>query len=170
MSPSELLAVIRQRYSYDKQTGALVWREEAKPRRAGRAAGGVDSRGYTQISINGTLYLAHRLVWMLHHGEVIPEVIDHINGIRRDNRIENLRAADSFINAQNTRAARVSNKHSGMQGVSRITRSNKWQARILAYGVRHHLGSFDTPEQAHAAYLDAKKRLHPIAVTGVNSK
>lgn len=168
MSPSELLSLIHRRYSYDKLTGALVWRSEASPSRAGQAAGGIDSSGYIQISIKGTLYLAHRLIWMLHHGEAIPDVIDHINGVRRDNRIENLRAADGFINAQNTKAAPVSNKHSGMQGVSRVTRSSRWQARIRAYGVCHYLGTFDTPEQAHVAYLDAKKRFHQMAFMGAS--
>lgn len=103
----------------------------------------------------GRLYLAHRLVWIYHYGEC-PEFLDHINGNRADNRIENLRPATKVQNAAN-RAIRKSNV-SGVKGVSFRSDSKKWRAQIMVNYKTTNLGSFVHKEDAIAAYQAAVKK------------
>ncbi|HDS1550738.1 TPA: HNH endonuclease [Stenotrophomonas maltophilia] len=98
----------------------------------------------------------HRIVWLLTHGTWPKDQIDHINGVRTDNRPENLRQASALDNQQNLKT-RVDNT-SGYPGVRRSL--SRWSALIAHGGKRHYLGNYDTPEQAYAAYLEAKSRLH----------
>jgi hypothetical protein len=103
--------------------------------------------------------MAHRLAWVLAHGENPPadKQIDHINKKRDDNRLSNLRLASGTENRIN---GRLSPRNStGMRGVYPMR--GRYAARIKCLdGRRHFLGSFDTPEQAHHAYMKAAKALH----------
>lgn len=111
------------------------------------------------ISINnGVPKLAHRLAWLYVYGEWPQHGLDHINGVRLDNRISNLRDVPQTINLENQRKAKGLTK-SGFLGVER-TRGGKWAARIVANGKRYGLGVFATPEAAHSAYVTAKRKLH----------
>jgi hypothetical protein len=101
-------------------------------------------------------FLAHRLAWFYVHGVWPPVLIDHINGKRSDNRIVNLRLADWRLNMENKR--RESYNSTGLLGVK--PNGKGFAARIGSRGVEHHLGTFRTPEEAHAAYVEAKRRLH----------
>ena len=116
--------------------------------------------GYWYIVVDGKRYVAHRIVWALVHGVDPTYQIDHINGVRDDNRIENLRLAPKgqLDNLQNS--ALQSNNTSGYRGVSWHKIVGKWQGRIVKNQKTTHLGYFDTPEEAYAAYLKAKKELH----------
>lgn len=98
-------------------------------------------------------------MWLIVHGTLPEDEIDHVNGIKDDNRMENLRTVDHQTNMQNLRKALSTNKL-GLLGVQARCDGKKWCARIIANGAQHHLGSFDTPELAHEAYLAAKRRLH----------
>lgn len=152
----------RLRELFDYQGGSLI-RKVDRGRGggarwpAGTRGGHPIGLGYVGISIDGSSYKLHRLVWLWHHGEFPSAHIDHINGNPSDNRIENLRAATSGENAQNQRKARTTNTL-GVQGVCKV--GNRYRAAVHKDYKKHHLGYFDTPEEAHSAYLDAKRHLH----------
>jgi hypothetical protein len=109
------------------------------------------------IHISGKNYRAARIAWMLMTGEDPGAIeIDHINKNSADDRWENLRLATS---AQNLRNRGVNkNNGSGLKGAYRHRK--QWHSQITAEGVVHYLGSFPTPEAAHAAYVEAARRLH----------
>ena len=121
--------------------------------------GGITGEGYVGIKVNNKTYKAHRLAWELTHGP-IPKgyQIDHINGIRSYNRIENLRLGTHKDQSQN-RKKRVDNT-SGFVGVTYCKQMSKWAARIDTGGIRTHLGFFDTAEEANCTREKAKVYQH----------
>jgi hypothetical protein len=150
---------LREVLDYNPETGEFVWRmSNGKRAVAGQPAGGISRNGYVRISID-TRHYAHRLAWFYVHGVWPKGQIDHINGIRDDNRIENLREATASQNGQNRRAARA-DSHSGKIGVRLSPTSGRWGAEIVKDGEKCSLGYFDTPDAAHDAYLAAKRELH----------
>ena len=154
---------LKELLSFDPSTGVFVWKATRRGKaRAGEVAGTFDSYGYRQIKIDGKLYLSHRLAWFFLHGRLPVNQIDHINGVRSDNRLVNLREANSAQNQQNQRMAQVSNRSSGLLGVSWHKHEQRWRAQIKLHGKKLHLGYFDTKEEAHAAYLKAKLEIHPF--------
>jgi len=144
---------------YDPKTGIFIWKNPSKymPKQKGCIAGRLDSGGYRQIAINNRRYAAARLAWFYVHGEWPPELVDHINCDRDDNRIDNLRKCSPANNAKN-RKRRCDNS-TGFKGVTRDYK-NSFRATIQSDGEEIHLGMFDTAEQAHAAYVTASLRLH----------
>jgi hypothetical protein len=125
-----------------------------------RVVGAKSSIGYIYIRINNIPTLAHRLAFLLMTGE-IPAFVDHINGVRDDNRWGNLRAASVHINQQNLQRAQKNSK-SGLLGVMyHKSHTPPWSARIYYDGKPHHLGYFKQPEDAHLRYLEEKRRVHP---------
>lgn len=128
--------------------------------KAGDLAGYKDPKNYWLVRVNRKLFKAHRLVWLLVHKEWPPCQVDHIYGAEVGNRVENLRLAfrNNADNTQNTR--KYKNNTSGLTGVSFHKKINKWQSYIRVNNVQYHLGYFDTAEEAYAAYLEAKARLH----------
>jgi hypothetical protein len=151
-------ARLREVIDYEPETGVLRWRVDRANRvRAGDLAGSAHVRGYWRIGIDGRDYLAHRLAWFHFHGTWPADRIDHVNGDRADNRIANLRSVSNSINQQNQRAARANNSV-GLLGVS--PNGKKWSAEIKLNGRRTCLGTFPTPELAHAAYVSAKRAMH----------
>lgn len=151
---------LRDLLDYNSETGIFRWKVRVARRvRVGDIAGSADN-GYREIRIDYTAYRAHRLAWLYAHG-VWPKEIDHINGVMDDNRLLNLRDATKSENQQNQRRAQSNNK-TGLLGVS--LRRGKFQAQIMASGKNLHLGYFATAELAHAAYVQAKRRLHPAGM------
>lgn len=149
-------------WRYDHGTGVFT-RRRSVGRHGCHKAGTIascQSHGYIVIRIGGKLHGAHRLAWLYHYGEW-PNVIDHINGDKSDNRICNLRNVTQAENNQNIQRAPVNSK-SGLLGAHRHGRSKRWQARIRINGVGTRLGTFATAEEAHAAYMEAKLRHHSI--------
>jgi hypothetical protein len=147
--------------TYESETGQFYWKNSRNPRvKNGSVAGSIDSSGHLQIKINKRCQLAHRLVWIYVYGVNPPSQIDHINGNKLDNRITNLREANSKLNAENRRAAPVNNKTSGLLGVTWHKASKSWTAAIKTNGKRKHLGCFKTPEEAHLVYVNNKRLLH----------
>lgn len=147
--------------AYDPETGIFTWRE-VSPRcyivKAGDRAGGQDGHGYVRIRVLGTLHHAQRLAWLYMTGAWPSDEIDHRNTNRSDNRWDNLRPATSALNSQNRRTARRGSA-AGVIGVN--PRRGGFQARIMVNGKSKFLGDHDTAEAAHAAYVEAKRELHP---------
>jgi len=143
---------------YNPDTGIFTRRVSRGSQLAGSVAGTKHVNGYICIQIDGKIYLAHRLAWLLSHG-FIPSEIDHINLIKDDNSIVNLRPATRQEIGRNT-GKRVNNT-SGFKGVSFHKASGKWNARAQdANGKRSHLGYFPTPEAASVAYEAYAMKLH----------
>ena len=144
--------------NYNPETGVFTW---AKPRpriRVGRVAGYMHHRGYICLEIDGRHFSAHRLAWFYMTGERPLNQIDHINRIKSDNRFANLRLA-TF--GQNRANSVTTNKH-GLKGVvyKKWLKSKPYQAQITFNKKVIYLGCHSTPEEAHAAYKEAAKRLH----------
>ena len=148
-------AELQQALHYDPLTGVFTNRKTGRQlaTKAGRY-------GRTQITISRTARYAARLAWLYVYGEWPQGQVDHINGDHTDHRIANLRVLDTANNCQNKSRARCDNR-SGLLGVSWEGRSSKWRARIMVDGRSIALGHYDTPEEAHAAYVKAKRELHP---------
>lgn len=151
---------LRELLDYDTETGIFRWRCNRSNVKAGSVAGCPAPTGYTVIRLFKRLHLAHRLAWLHHHGENPPELIDHINGIKTDNRIANLRPSDKVSNGQNRRTCQTNNKSSGFLGVALIPHTGKYTAYINVRGKRKYMGLFEKKEDAYAAYLNEKRRLH----------
>ena len=150
---------LKELLDYDQETGVFVRRIVPRSSRVqiGAIAGTLKKRGYLVIGIDNSIYMAHRLAWLYVYGKFPDNGIDHINGVRNDNRIVNLRDVTQKINIQNQRLARSDNKL-GMLGVS--TRRGKFMAQININGIRTYLGDFEIAEDAHEAYLAAKRKFH----------
>lgn len=124
--------------------------------KVGSIAGGFDAYGYIQIQFNGKLWKAHRLVW-LWHGRTLPDQIDHIDGDKSNNRIENLRPASKSQNAMNSK--RPAHNTSGVKGVSYSSQHQKWAARIQVNGVSKSLGLYESISDASEAYKTASNKM-----------
>lgn len=152
----------RRRLAYNPETGTLIWKFLRDSTRIGQEAKSLDVNGYVQINICGTMVKGHRMAWLIHYGEWPSDHIDHINGIRNDNRIANLRCVSGTVNTQNKRNGSCKNQ-SGFLGVHISHHSatgKRYRAKIMYGGKQIHLGGFSTPEAAHEAYVVAKRRLH----------
>ena len=151
--------LLKHLFDYDKETGNLIWKvSNAHSQKIGDIAGCFDSKiGYIRVGINGKKYYAHRIVFLYHKG-YLPKTIDHINGDKVDNRIENLRAVTASQNQHNRKIN--SNNTSGYKGVSYNARANKWCARIRLENKRINLGYYSTPEEADAVVRKAREELH----------
>lgn len=145
-------------FNYDAETGVFTRRVRTAQRsRAGQSAGTANARGCVRISIDSRLYLAHRLAWLYITGEWPANGIDHKDGNPSNNAFANLRDVTPRINSENQRRARSDNSN-GLLGVTNS--GAKFRAGIQISGKKLHLGSFDTPNSAHQAYLSAKRRMH----------
>lgn len=153
---------VRYFFDYDKETGNLIRINTSKnhPHRLNKVAGCKYSEGYIVVSVpGGRRFSAHRLIWLWVYGEWPKHEIDHINGNRSDNRIENLRDVTRSVNGENRRAADITNK-SGILGASWLEKRKCYQVVISVRGTQHFLGLFKDPEQARNAYITAKRKLH----------
>jgi hypothetical protein len=144
-------------FVYDGQTGLLQWRVKRGNRLPGQAVGTPDTHGHLRFKLNGLAYAVHRVCWLLGNGENAKGEVDHWNGERADNRKENLRDADRFLNAENRRRAHKNNRL-GKLGVRPV--GARFEARITVRKRQVSLGLFDTADQAHGAYLSAKREWH----------
>ena len=154
MKPHPSAQRLTELFKYIPKTGEFIWRVPGPNRRG--IAGTTHVKGYRQIRIDGILYMAHRVAWMMTYGCWPAGQLDHINGDKADNRITNLREATNGQNKANTFKAQK-NSISGIKGVHQW-RSDRWTAQIRADGKRYYLGSFKTPEEARMAYADAAAR------------
>lgn len=129
----------------------LLWNSPAKGRRKSGVVGTLRKNGYIKVKLDGDFFYEHRLIFMMHHG-FMPDYIDHINRIRNDNRIENLRSATLSNNCENS-SLRCDN-HLKTRGVSK-TPAGKYRAYISKNKKRIVLGTFDNLDDAKAARIKA---------------
>jgi hypothetical protein len=132
---------------YNADTGLFY-----KKSNATNAIGTITKSGYVVFRVKGKLYYAHRIAFFISFGYE-PIMVDHVNRIRSDNRLLNLREADAKLNAENCKG----------YGVTKPKHTKKWASSITNNRKRIHLGYFDTAEEANKAYLLAKQKYHPNA-------
>jgi hypothetical protein len=166
----------RSLLDYNEETGVLVWKPRPQSafktyrafrvwnaRFAGKAAGSQMKSGYILIGIKEHKLYAHRIAFLIHHGKWPAREIDHINGIRNDNRIVNLRASTTSQNQANRSCSQGAIP---FKGVYRH-RGGKYMAQIRHNYAYYYLGYHDTPEEAHAAYTKKANELFgPFANEG----
>ena len=140
--PLPPLEELQQAFEYDPKTGLFTHKLRPSPRvKIGQVAGSLNRHGYIQIRFNYYSYLAHRLAWKMHYGVDPKDLIDHKNRKRTDNRIANLREATALDNRLNQESKGYQERH------------GKFAARINKGKSYCWIGTFDTPEEARAAYL-----------------
>jgi hypothetical protein len=151
---------LREILEYQPETGLFFWKKKRSGISVGQLAGGKDRDGYIRIKIDNVKYGAHRLAWMYVHGDFPKNFIDHINGVKSDNRICNIRDVTRSENMQNLFKPQGKNIYIG---VYKNSRSNNWYSKIEVNGKQIRLGTFKTPEEANIAYKKAKLLYHPTA-------
>ena len=143
---------------FDYCNGSLYWKiSPAQNVPVGRQAGYETSLGYRMIRFNKQSYFEHTLIFILFN-DYRPTEIDHINGIRNDNRIENLREATSSQNQYNTKL--LKRNTSGVKGVNWHKTSKKWEVRIGVNNKRICLGVYDDIELAELVAQEARHKYH----------
>lgn len=149
---------LKSQLHYNHETGIFIWIVSPSNNiKAGSVAGGKHHNGYIYIKINYKTYSAHRLAWLYMTGRFPLNEIDHRNGIKDANWISNLKDVTHSENLQNKYIAQKNNK-CGILGVS--PNGKNWRASIRYKGKTISLGTFKFVEQAHSAYLIAKRDLH----------
>ena len=143
---------LKEALIYQPRTGSFVWRH------SGKTAGGRVGNGYYNLTLRGKTYGIHRLVWLFETGEWPIGEVDHIDRDTSNNLFSNLRLANKSQNRCN--AAAYKNNRSGLKGIYFNKRRGKWCAQICFKGTKHHLGTFQTKEEAHAAYCKAAPIIH----------
>ena len=139
----------------DYVDGMLVAKTNSKCRKVGDILSSLTDKGYLRSSVGGKSYRVHRLVFLYHHG-YMPIQVDHIDGNRMNNKIENLRDATSSQNNQNRKAT----SSSGIKGVVWHKQSKKWVASICVNRKSVHLGSFLSIEEAALVANRARQLAH----------
>jgi hypothetical protein len=147
---------------FEYRDGALFWKHKTisqgrKFKKGGQEIVNKQGDGYYKVTVNYKPYLLHRVIWLMHYG-YLPECLDHINGIRTDNRIENLRPATKYQNICNSKFR--SDNTSGVKGVNWNKVKNRWQARIFVNKKVIGLGYYKDLELAELVMMEARIKFH----------
>ena len=138
---------------YDYQDGVLVSKRTKKP------VGSVTEKGYLRLRVKAGGFYAHRIIWEMFHGTIpLNKQVDHIDGDKLNNRIENLRLADNSQNQANTPVRKTNN--TGIKGSFFVKKTGKYQSAITWQNTTYYLGNFDTAEEAGEAYRKKAEELH----------
>jgi len=146
---------------FEYKDGMLYWKTRGNgfaPFKIGSKVGSVCERGYARTKINGKGYLVHRLIYLMHNG-FIPEFIDHIDGNKNNNKIENLRPATRAENYWNV-PARKTNNLSKIKNVHWNKSSEKWAVVIKRNKKTHYCGLFKDLELAELVAIEARNHYH----------
>lgn len=152
----QVLALLKERMEYNSSTGLFVRTKSKGGKPKGSIAGNTDQDGYVVIGLFGNNYKAHRLAWLWRYGCWPQGEIDHIDGVRSNNAISNLRDVSKSDNMKNTRRRKTN--RSGITGVSFCSETNKWCARITVDGRLIQLGRFDDIAEASLARKAAEQQ------------
>lgn len=147
---------LRSVLDYSAKTGQFRWKVRRGWVTPGTVAGGKTGK-YHAIRVYDQLIYTHQLAWLFCHGYWPETDIDHKNGDRLDNRIDNLRLATRSMNNGNSKKPKTNT--SGFKGVYWHSQRERWCAGIRCNGQTTYLGLFDTPESAHEAYMAAARRI-----------
>lgn len=148
---------LKELLNYDPLSGVFSWRcSVTNSVRTGQQAGSLHSSGYRNLQLNLKTYREHKLVWLYVYGTYPTDNLDHINGIRNDNRITNLRLATRSQNSCNR--GKGSNNSTGFKGVTPV--NDKYRARVASCKKYFNLGTFPSAELAHQAYCKKASELH----------
>ena len=150
---------LKQLLDYNPDTGIFTWKvKKIGIKFIGSKAGTYDKDKYIQIKINQKIYRSHRLAWLYQYG-IFPKFdLDHINGIKDDNRICNLREVTASQNMFNTKI-KITNT-SGIKGISWCKRDKRWIAHLSINKKQTHLGSFKDLKLAKNAVIEARNKYH----------
>lgn len=151
-------ARLKELLHYCPDTGVFTWRSRRRGVTVGSSAGHLSRYGYLAVTLDHKRYLVHRLVWLYVYGAWPAECVDHINRVRTDNRLCNLRTATRAQNRQNL--SLTSRNSSGFRGVSFDKKNNKWRASISVNGKAKNLGRFVVLSDAKVAYAKAAAVFH----------
>ncbi len=148
---------LRELLNYDAETGVFTNRTHRSHSRmpAGAVAGSVISTGYLRVVIDAKAHLCHRLAWLYVYGRWPDNSIDHINGIRSDNRISNLRDVPHSVNMQNGVARGTKYGYPGI-----MYSKGSYFGKVKVQGRRIYTKAYPTPELAHRGWLELKSELH----------
>jgi HNH endonuclease len=149
---------LRELFSFDPESGVVTRRIRVSNGAAGAAVGTPNKRGHMVVSVDRRLLYVHRIAWALFTGAWPSGEVDHQDADPANNRWSNLRDVTHALNVQNRRRPNV--RHIGQRLLGVFREGNRFASKISAGGRIHRLGSFPTPEEAHAAYVIAKRRLH----------
>lgn len=154
-------AQLKEYLHYNPETGIFTWIKNPRNKNnIGGVAGTLHNPhkkdGYLQIKLHGYLILSHRLAWLYMTGNMPTHQIDHINGIKYDNKFSNLRECNNSQNHMNLGLR--SNNKSGYKGVCYNKANKKWTAQCKFNGVYKFLGNYETPELASKAYVEYAKK------------
>lgn len=142
---------------FDYSDGLLLWKKTGKGIRGDKIAGNVRPDGYRSIRIEQKAYLAHRLIFLFHHG-YMPKYIDHKDGDPTNNRIENLRESTHSQNMMNSKVNSVS--RSKIKNVRWNNSCSKWQVLIQVMGKQRHIGVYKDLELAELVAIEARNKYH----------
>lgn len=149
---------LKKALNYDPSTGIFTRKIKSSNQKPGVIVGAKNKGGYLFAMINGERYSLHRLAWLYFYGRMPHGDIDHINGVRDDNRIDNLRECSRSKNCMNKKIN--SNNVSGVKGVGWHAQRGKWRARIMTGYKSVFLGWFDSVEDAEKAIVEARNKMH----------
>lgn len=154
--------------------GRLVWKEREpvdrfsrnfNARFAGKPVGSKALTGYLETAINQERYLVHRLVFLYHRG-FFPDFVDHINGDREDNRIDNLREATHSQNMMNVKISKNNNSGSSVKGVYKHGKKGRWRVQVMVDGVLHSKAGFLDMHSAETYAEELREKLHKTFARG----
>lgn len=148
---------LKELLHYDPETGVFTRKHRSSNRiNVGDAAGCIHHSGYRHIRVEGKTYIAHRLAWLFIDGYMPEFQIDHLNGIRDDNRFKNLRHVSNICNAQNAKIS--SNNTSSFPGVIWNKKNKKWVAKARINYIYVYLGSYENILDAALARFTAEEQ------------
>ena len=146
---------VKDLVEYNPVTGEIKWQSSGRGRKLDRAVGNINKQlGYFEVRINGHRTYGHRLAWLLTYGEMPKGQIDHVNGIRHDNRLVNLRVVDNQENHKNMKKHK--GNRSGVTGVYWSKKAKKWQSYICVGGKQIYPGVYEYLVDAETARKEAE--------------
>ena len=156
MNHSDLLANV----AYNPFTGVFTRKTAAGNQTVGAVIGNLNAKGYLKAKVLGQYVRLNRLAWFYIHGIWPTHEVDHINGCKSDNRLNNLRDCNGSLNCLNQSGPRINNRL-GIQGVHLIKKTGRYRAKCCINGKTHHIGVFATATEAEEAYNNFKTPYKP---------